>query len=132
LICCANAIDVRGGVIYFDITDLDIDGYNKFYSLHAVPGRALYGERARFAHARENLDRLKSLDPDAAEDNLASLAEQYGGGGHPRVAAISLDPNEIERRGNKSPRKLRKNCGIDRRTRSPYVSGGAPWKIFQS
>jgi nanoRNase/pAp phosphatase (c-di-AMP/oligoRNAs hydrolase) len=36
-------------------------------------------------------------NPDAAEDNLASLAEQYGGGGHPRVAAISLEPTEIER-----------------------------------
>ncbi len=36
-------------------------------------------------------------NPDAAEDNLASLAEQYGGGGHPRVAAISLDPGDLER-----------------------------------
>jgi c-di-AMP phosphodiesterase-like protein len=36
-------------------------------------------------------------NPDAAEDNLASLAEKYGGGGHPRVAAISLDPGDVER-----------------------------------
>jgi hypothetical protein len=36
-------------------------------------------------------------NPEAAEDNLASLAEKYGGGGHPRVAAISLEPNDLER-----------------------------------
>ena len=32
-----------------------------------------------------------------AEKNLASLAERFGGGGHPRVAAISLNPSEIRR-----------------------------------
>jgi nanoRNase/pAp phosphatase (c-di-AMP/oligoRNAs hydrolase) len=32
-----------------------------------------------------------------ANQNLASLAEKYGGGGHQRVAAISFDPAEIAR-----------------------------------
>ena len=36
-------------------------------------------------------------NPDSAEANLASIAEQYGGGGHPRVAAISFEPNDIAR-----------------------------------
>jgi hypothetical protein len=36
-------------------------------------------------------------DEGAADKNLASLAEQYGGGGHPRVAAISFDPADLER-----------------------------------
>jgi nanoRNase/pAp phosphatase (c-di-AMP/oligoRNAs hydrolase) len=31
-----------------------------------------------------------------ADKNLASLAEKFGGGGHPRVAAISLDPGNLE------------------------------------
>ncbi len=30
------------------------------------------------------------------EKNLATLAEKYGGGGHPRVAAISFDPTDLE------------------------------------
>ena len=34
----------------------------QIYSLHAVPAGALYGERARFADARENFDRLESLE----------------------------------------------------------------------
>jgi hypothetical protein len=28
--------------------------------------------------------------------NLATLAERYGGGGHPRVSAISFEPNDLE------------------------------------
>jgi nanoRNase/pAp phosphatase (c-di-AMP/oligoRNAs hydrolase) len=28
---------------------------------------------------------------------LATLAEEYGGGGHPRVSAISFEPEDIER-----------------------------------
>jgi nanoRNase/pAp phosphatase (c-di-AMP/oligoRNAs hydrolase) len=32
-----------------------------------------------------------------ADKNLASLAEQYGGGGHPRVAAISFEPSDLPR-----------------------------------
>jgi len=31
------------------------------------------------------------------DKNLASLAEKYGGGGHPRVAAISFDPGDLDR-----------------------------------
>ena len=29
--------------------------------------------------------------------NLASICERYGGGGHAKVAAISLPPTELER-----------------------------------
>jgi len=32
-----------------------------------------------------------------ADKNLASLAEKYGGGGHPRVSAISFDPQDVAR-----------------------------------
>ena len=32
-----------------------------------------------------------------ADKNLASLAEKFGGGGHPRVSAISFEPNDLPR-----------------------------------
>ena len=90
-------IDVRGGVIYFDITDLDIDGYNKFIPYMLYPA-ARYTVSVLASPTRAKISiGSNPWNPDAAEDNLASLAEQYGGGGHPRVAAISLEPNEIER-----------------------------------
>jgi hypothetical protein len=90
-------MDVHGGVIYFDISDLDIEGYNKFipYMLHP---EARYTVSILKSPSRSKVSLGSNpWNPEAAEDNLASLAEKYGGGGHPRVAAISLEPNDLER-----------------------------------
>lgn len=89
--------EVRGGVIFFDLSDLDLEGYNKFipYMLHP---EARYSVSVIASPVRTKISiGSNPWNPDGAEDNLATLAEQYGGGGHPRVAAISLDPNDIER-----------------------------------
>ncbi|MBZ5661888.1 MAG: phosphoesterase [Acidobacteriia bacterium] len=89
--------EVRGGVIFFDISDLDIEGYNKFIPYMLYPD-ARYTVSVLKSPTRSKISiGSNPWNPDAAEDNLASLAEQYGGGGHPRVAAISLDPGDLER-----------------------------------
>ena len=84
----------RGGVVFFDISDLDLEGYNKFipYLLHP---EALYtvGVSSSATRAKISLGSNPWKD-EAAGQNLASLAEAHGGGGHPRVAAISLAPGE--------------------------------------
>ena len=89
--------ECRGGVIFFDVSDLDFEGYNKFipYLLHH---EAIYsvGVSASPTRAKISLG-SNPWNIRAVEKNLASLAETYGGGGHPRVAAISLDPGDIER-----------------------------------
>jgi hypothetical protein len=90
-------MEVRGGVIFFDLSDLNLDGYNKFipYMLH--PG-ARYSVSVLASPTRTKISiGSNPWNPAAAEDNLASLAEQYGGGGHPRVAAISLEPHDLDR-----------------------------------
>jgi len=90
-------MEVRGGVIFFDLSDLDIEGYNKFipYMLHP---EARYSVSVIASPTRSKVSiGSNPWNPDAAEENLASLAERYGGGGHPRVAAISLEPDDIER-----------------------------------
>jgi hypothetical protein len=89
--------EVSGGVIFFDLSDLNLDGYNKFipYMLHP---EARYSVSVIASPVRTKISiGSNPWNPDAAEDNLASLAERYGGGGHPRVAAISLEPNDVER-----------------------------------
>ena len=89
--------ELRGGVIYFDISDLGLEGYNKFipYMLHPD---ARYTVSVLKSPARSKISLGSNpWNPDAARDNLASIAEQYGGGGHPRVAAISLEPTDIDR-----------------------------------
>jgi hypothetical protein len=89
--------DFRGGVIYFDVSDLDLEGYNKFVPYYLYPD-ALYsvGVSASPARAKVSVgtNPWKEIPPDV---NLASLCEKYGGGGHARVAAISLGPGDLVR-----------------------------------
>ena len=89
--------DFRGGVIYFDVSDLDLEGYNKFVPYYLFPD-ALYsvGVSASPARAKVSVgtNPWKEIPADV---NLASICEKYGGGGHARVAAISLGPGDLVR-----------------------------------
>jgi hypothetical protein len=90
-------IQLIDDVAFFDVSDLDLEGHNKFipYLLHPEC-RYSVGITASPTRTKISLG-SNPWNPDAAEKNLASLAEQFGGGGHARVAAISLPPGEIER-----------------------------------
>ena len=89
--------EARDNVIFFDVSDLDLEGYNKFipYLLHrdCVYSVSVISSKVR---AKVSLG-TNPWNQATADQNLASLAEQYGGGGHPRVAAISFEPSEVER-----------------------------------
>ena len=89
--------EARDGVVFFDVADLDLEGYNKFipYLLHpeCVYSVSVSASRVR---AKVSLG-TNPWNLASADANLASLAEQYGGGGHQRVSAISFDPTEIAR-----------------------------------
>jgi hypothetical protein len=89
--------DCRGGVVYFDVSDLDLEGYNKFIPYYLYPD-ALYtvGVSASAVRAKVSVG-TNPWKEAAAEVNLASLCEKYGGGGHARVAAISLGPGDLVR-----------------------------------
>jgi hypothetical protein len=89
--------NARDGVVFFDVADLDLEGYNKFipYLLHpeCVYSVSVSASRVR---AKVSLG-TNPWNLANADANLASLAEQYGGGGHQRVSAISFDPTDIAR-----------------------------------
>jgi hypothetical protein len=87
----------NGGVIFFDVSDMDMEGYNKFipYLLHPE-GVYSVSVSASPVRAKVSLG-TNPWNQATADKNLASLAEQYGGGGHPRVSAISFDPQDLER-----------------------------------
>ena len=89
--------DVRDGVIYFDVSDLDLEGYNKFIPYFLFPD-FLYtvGVSASPTRAKVSVG-TNPWKEVAADVNLASLCEKYGGGGHARVAAISLAPEDLPR-----------------------------------
>jgi hypothetical protein len=87
----------RDGVIYFDVSDLDLEGYNKFVPYYLFPD-ATYSVGLSASHIRSKVSIGTSPWKDVPpEVNLASIAEKYGGGGHPRVSAISFGPGDITR-----------------------------------
>jgi hypothetical protein len=89
--------DARGGVIYFDVSDLDLEGYNKFVPYFLYPD-ATYSVGVSSSPTRAKVSVGTNPWKEAsAEVNLATLCEKYGGGGHPRVAAISLGPGDLVR-----------------------------------
>ena len=81
----------KDGTIYFDITDHDLEGYNKFipYYLHPDSVYSVGLSKSSF--------RIKvsvGSNPWSRREprvNLAKVCERYGGGGHARVGAISFD-----------------------------------------
>src|SRR5439155_15834328 len=89
--------EAKDGVIFFDVSDLDLEGYNKFipYLLHPECVYSI-SFSASAARAKVSLG-TNPWNLATADQNLASLAEKYGGGGHHRLAAISLDPSDIAR-----------------------------------
>lgn len=89
-------IEARDGVIFFDVSDLDLEGYNKFipYLLHP---ECVYSVSVSASATRAKVSLgTNPWNQATADQNLASLAEKYGGGGHPRVAAISFDPGDLQ------------------------------------
>ena len=90
-------IEAYDGVLFFDVSDLDLEGYNKFipYLLHPE-GVYSVSVSASPTRAKVSLG-TNPWNQATADKNLATLAEKYGGGGHPRVSAISFDPENLDR-----------------------------------
>jgi oligoribonuclease NrnB/cAMP/cGMP phosphodiesterase (DHH superfamily) len=84
------------GVIFFDVSGYDMEGYNKFipYSLHP---EATYNVSVSLASFRSKVSvGSNPWAPAEPTHNLATICERYGGGGHPRVGAISFERNQVE------------------------------------
>jgi len=84
------------GVIYFDVSDLDLEGYNKFIPYFLFPDY-LYsvGVSSSASRAKVSVGSNPWKEPGNLH-NLAEICERYNGGGHARVAAISFGAGEIE------------------------------------
>jgi hypothetical protein len=90
-------IEARDGVIFFDVSDMDLEGYNKFipYLLHP---ESVYSVSVSASAVRAKVSLgTNPWNQATANQNLASLAEKFGGGGHPRVSAISFEPGDLPR-----------------------------------
>jgi len=84
------------GTVFFDVTDQDLEGYNKFIPYYLHPG-CTYSVGLSKSSFRAKIS--VGSNPWARSDkmvNLAKLCERYGGGGHARVGAISFAPDKVE------------------------------------
>jgi hypothetical protein len=86
----------KDGVIFFDITDLELEGYNKFipYYLHPDSIYSIGVSKSSFRVKVSVGSNPWSKRPPTV--NLARICERYGGGGHARVGAISFDVTQGE------------------------------------
>jgi hypothetical protein len=86
----------KDGTIFFDISDLDLEGYNKFipYYLHPDSIYSIGVSKSSFRVKVSVGSNPWSKRPPTV--NLARVCERYGGGGHARVGAISFDVTKVK------------------------------------
>ena len=86
----------KEGTVFFDVTDYELEGYNKFipYYLHPAcvysVGLSKSSFRTKVSVGSNPWAQLSHFE------NLAKICERYGGGGHARVGAISFPPGKLE------------------------------------
>ncbi len=89
--------EVKDGVLFFDVSDQDAEGYNKFVPYYLFPG-AVYSVSVSGSQERTKIAvGSNPWNPTPKTTNLATISERFGGGGHAKVAAISLPPGDLER-----------------------------------
>jgi hypothetical protein len=88
--------ECKQGTVFFDVTDQDLEGYNKFIPYYLHPectysvGLSKSSFRTKVAVGSNPWARSEKLV------NLAVICERYGGGGHARVGAVSFPVDQEE------------------------------------
>jgi hypothetical protein len=86
-----------GGVVFFDVADQGLEGFNKFIPYYLFPA-AVYSVAVSCSSQRCKIAvGSNPWNPTPKNANLATICERFGGGGHAKVAAISLPPTELTR-----------------------------------
>ncbi|MFN0062107.1 MAG: hypothetical protein ACKVPX_06300 [Myxococcaceae bacterium] len=83
------------GIVFFDVADEGLDAINKFISYYLYPdARYTVWVGASAARAKVSIG-SNPWRQELRRHDLAHIAEGYGGGGHPVVAAMSYRPDEV-------------------------------------
>jgi len=86
----------NGGVVFFDLIGHELEGYNKFIPYYLFPDTR-YTVSVSVSSFRTKVSvGSNPWAPVELTHNLATICERYGGGGHPRVGAISFEKGQIE------------------------------------
>ncbi len=98
------------GTIFFDITDHELEGYNKFIPYYLHPNGTYSVGLSKSTFRTKVSVGSNPWAPIEPTENLAKICERYGGGGHARVGAISFPPgkfDEARQAANEIVRELR-------------------------
>jgi hypothetical protein len=91
-----DRIESKDGTLFFDVTDQELEGYNKFVPYYLHP-ESIYSVGLSKSSFRVKVSvGSNPWAPSEPVVNLAKICERYGGGGHARVGAISFDVNKQE------------------------------------
>ncbi|HXG68790.1 MAG TPA: phosphoesterase [Blastocatellia bacterium] len=91
-----EAAHVKSGVVYFDLSGHEAEGYSKFIPYYLFP-ESVYSVGVSLSPGRSKVSvGFNPWSPQPRRHNLASICERYNGGGHAVVGAISLRPDQIE------------------------------------
>ena len=88
---------ISEGVAFIDVSDQGFEGFNKFIPYYLFP-ESVYN--VALSRSRERIKVAvgsNPWNPTPKDANLASICERFGGGGHAKVAAISLPPSDLDR-----------------------------------
>jgi len=89
-----DRIESRDQTLFFDVTDQDLEGYNKFVPYYLHP-ESIYSVGLSKSSFRVKVSvGSNPWAPSPPVVNLAKVCERYGGGGHARVGAISFDVSQ--------------------------------------
>ena len=89
-------IESKDATLFFDVTDHDLEGYNKFVPYYLHP-ESIYSVGLSKSSFRVKVSvGSNPWAPSPPLVNLAKVCERYGGGGHARVGAISFNVSEHE------------------------------------
>ena len=93
---CRERTELKDGTLFFDVTDLEMEGYNKFVPYYLHPD-SIYSVGLSKSSFRVKVSvGSNPWAPSEPVVNLAKICERYGGGGHARVGAISFDVSQHE------------------------------------
>jgi hypothetical protein len=92
-----NRAHQEDGVVFFDLAGYEMEGYNKFIPYYLFPDSTYTVSVSPSSFRTKISVGSNPWAPAAPKHNLATICERYGGGGHARVGAISLEPGALEK-----------------------------------
>jgi hypothetical protein len=87
--------ELEKGVLFFDVADQNMEGFNKFIPYYLFPDAFYTVSISRSPERIKIAVGSSPWNPAPQPANLATICERFGGGGHAKVAAISLSPEDI-------------------------------------